>query len=212
MKDLRYLLDTCPDFLKKEFTTIHFKTFDKIILQDEISNFVYIMKKGKAKVYSLTTNGINYLEHIYHEYELFGELEVFLDKPALAYVEALENSQVIQIPKKSFLEWIRYDSDFSLYINTKLSEKMYNTCINTKANIVYPLKYRVLFFLSRFFNDYNLPNITKDMLVEGVGSNIRSINRVLKELVEDGILEYNKGFIEIKDFDKAMDVIDTYLG
>lgn len=211
MNCLYNYLDTCPSHIKDRFLNIKFNTLDKILLQNEFSNFVYIIKKGKAKVYSLTANGVKYLEHIYNEYELFGELEVFLDKPNLSFVEALEPCEVLKIPKDSFLEWIKFDSDFSLYINVKISEKMYNCCINTKANIVYPLKYKLLFFLWRFLDEHNLDSIHKDIVVEGIGSNIRSVNRVIKELSDENIIEYDKGLLKIKDFDKLVNIINDYL-
>ena len=93
---------------------VKFNTFDKILIQNEDPNFVYIIKKGKVKVYSLTPTGIKYLERTYCENDLFGELEVFANKPILNYVEALEPCEGIKISKESFLEWIKYDSEFSL--------------------------------------------------------------------------------------------------
>lgn len=210
MNNLSYLLETCPNHIKKDFLNISFDTFDKILIQNEDANFVYIMKKGKAKVYSLTSSGIRYLERIYSEYELFGELEVFINKPILNYVEALEPCEVIKIPKDCFLEWIKYDSNFSLYINIQLSHKLYTTSINSKANIVYPLKHRLIFFLWRFLDEHNLNTINKDLLVEGIGSNIRSVNRIIKELVSDNIIDYNKGFIKVKDMNKLINIVFSY--
>ena len=72
---------------------------------------------------------------------------------------------------------------------------MYHTSINSKANVAYNLKDRVLFFLWKFLNEHNLNTVHKDILVEGVGSNIRSINRIIKELVDEGIIEYNKDLL-----------------
>ena len=207
MNNLPYFLNTCPDYIKSKFTNIKFNTFDKILVQNEPANSVYIIKKGKVKVYSLTPTGVKYLERIYCEYEIFGELEIFIDKPILNYVEALEPCEVIKIPKKSFLDWIRYDSDFSLYIHIQLSHKLYTTSINSKANIVYPLKYRLAFFLWRFLEEHDLDTIHKDLLVEGVGSNIRSVNRIIKELSNDNIIDYNKGHIKVKDINKLLDII-----
>ena len=207
MNSLSYLLETCPSHIKQDFLNITFNSFDKILFQNEAANSVYIIKKGKVKVYSLTPTGVKYLERIYCEYEIFGELEIFIDKPILNYVEALEPCEVIKIPKKSFLDWIRYDSDFSLYIHIQLSHKLYTTSINSKANIVYPLKYRLVFFLWRFLEEHDLDTIHKDLLVEGVGSNIRSVNRIIKELSNDNIIDYNKGHIKVKDINKLLDII-----
>lgn len=207
MNNLSYYLDTCPDFIKDKFININFKTFDKILKQNEDPSFVYIIKKGKVKVYSLTPTQLKYLERIYCEYELFGELEVFIDKPILNFVEAVEPCEVIKIPKDTFLEWIKYDSDFSLFIHVQMAEKMYHTSISSKANIAYTLKSRIIFFLWSFLDEHNLDSVHKDILVEGVGSNIRSVNRIIKELVDESLIEYNKGFIKVKDMDKLVDKI-----
>ena len=207
MNNLSYYLDTCPDFIKDKFININFKTFDKILKQNEDHSFVYIIKKGKVKVYSLTPTQLKYLERIYCEYELFGELEVFIDKPILNFVEAVEPCEVIKIPKDTFLEWIKYDSDFSLFIHVQMAEKMYHTSISSKANIAYTLKSRIIFFLWSFLDEHNLDSVHKDILVEGVGSNIRSVNRIIKELVDESLIEYNKGFIKVKDMDKLVDEI-----
>lgn len=150
---------------------------------------------------------VKYLERIYCEYNIFGELELFIDKPILNYVEAMEHCEVVKIPKDAFLEWIRYDSDFSLYIHVQLSKKMYYTSINSKTNVAYPLKSRIIFFMSSFLEEHKVDTIHKDILVEGVGSNVRSINRIIKELVNENLIEYNKGFIKVKDMDKLLDKI-----
>ena len=207
MNNLSYYLDTCPDFIKDKFININFKTFDKILKQNEDPSFVYIIKKGKVKLYSLPPTQLKYLERIYCEYELFGELEVFIDKPILNFVEAVEPCEVIKIPKDTFLEWIKYDSDFSLFIHVQMAEKMYHTSISSKANIAYTLKSRIIFFLWSFLDEHNLDSVHKDILVEGVGSNIRSVNRIIKELVDESLIEYNKGFIKVKDMDKLVDEI-----
>ena len=207
MNDLSYYLDTCPDFIKNKFININFETFDKILKQNDKPSFVYIIKKGKVKVYSLTPTQIKYLERVYCEYDLFGELEVFADKPILNYVEALQPCEVIKIPKDAFLEWIKRDSEFSLYIHVQLSNKMYHTSVNSKANIVYSLRSRMIFFLWNFLDEHNLESLHKDILVEGVGSNIRSVNRIIKELVDEDLIEYNKGFIKVKDMHKLVDEI-----
>lgn len=207
MKSLFYFLDTCPNNIKSKFENVKFNTFDKILSQNEICDSVYIIKKGKVKVYSITPTGVIYLERTHCESGLFGELEVFSDMPILDYVEALEPCEAIKISKELFFQWIKADSDFSLYVHIQLSKKMYHASINTKANVTYSLKYRILFFLWNFLNEHNLDRISKDILVESVGSNIRSVNRIIKELTNENLLDYNKGFVEVKDKNKLVDII-----
>ena len=69
------------------------------------------------------------------------------------------------------------------------------------------IKYRLLFFLWKFLDEHNLDTVHKDILVEGVGSNIRSVNRIIKELVDENFVEYNKGFVKVVDMNKLVDII-----
>ena len=75
------------------------------------------------------------------------------------------------------------------------------------TNVAYNLKDRVLFFLWKFLDEHNLNTVHKDILVEGIGSNIRSVNRIIKELVDEDIVEYNKGFVKVVDMNKLVDII-----
>ena len=199
MQDLPYFLSTCPSDIKNNFVNINFNTFDKILIQNEIADAVYIVKSGKVKVYSLTPSGVKYLERTYCENDLFGEVEIFANKPILNFVEAIEPCTTIKISKEDFLNWIKCDSDFSLYVHTHLSQKMYDASINNKAIISYTLKDRLLIFLWKILNEHNLDTIHKDIIVEGIGSNIRSVNRIIKELIDKNIIEYNKGFVKVND-------------
>lgn len=209
MESLPYFLSTCPSYIKNNFINIKFNTFDKILIQNQLADSVYIVKKGKVKVYSLTPAGVKYLERTYCENDLFGELEIFADKPILNFVEALEPCDTIKISKKDFLEWIKYDSEFSLYVHIHLSKKMYDTSINSKTIISYTLKDRLLIFLWKFLDEHNLNTVHKDIIVEGIGSNIRSVNRIIKELIDENIIEYNKGFVKVNDINKLIAEISS---
>lgn len=46
MNNLSYYLNTCPKFIKNNFLNIRFNTFDKILIQNQSSSSVYIIKTG----------------------------------------------------------------------------------------------------------------------------------------------------------------------
>ena len=52
--------------------------------------------------------------------------------------------------------------------------------------------------------------ITKDLLVEGTGSNIRSINRVVNTLIRDGILNYTSGIITVHSMERLEAEMELY--
>lgn len=58
-------------------------------------------------------------------------------------------------------------------------------------------------------DEHNLNTVHKDIIVEGIGSNIRSVNRIIKELIDENIIEYNKGFVKVNDINKLIAEISS---
>lgn len=52
--------------------------------------------------------------------------------------------------------------------------------------------------------------IKKELVVEALGSNTRSINRIIKELDEDGILDNLSGEIIVHEFSKVVQLVSQY--
>lgn len=78
-----------------------------------------------------------------------------------------------------------------------------------EGDAFYPLKYRIMYMIYHTLYKNQLA-ITKDLLVEGTGSNIRSINRVINTLIDDGILEYKSGIISVKSMGKLEAEMELY--
>lgn len=209
-KDILTFLENCPNIIKDSFLKKYFEPGDKILSQNEASHYVYILRKGRAKVYFSSPIGVIFLEYIYNDGELFGEVEVLNNKPILSSVEAISFCEVIQISKENFINWLKFDGDFSLFINKQLADKLYMICIHSETNIIYPLKYRLLFFLQNHISNNYQKGVPKDILVEGLGSNTRSINRIIKELVDEGIIIYDKGIIKIASCDKLKEELKNF--
>ena len=52
--------------------------------------------------------------------------------------------------------------------------------------------------------------IRDSLLVEGTGSNIRSINRVVNTLIRDGILNYTSGIITVHSMERLEAEMELY--
>ncbi len=177
--------------------------------EDEIKG-VLIVKKGKAKVYSLAENGSTHMIKIYEAGELLGEMEILTGRTVFHYVEALETCEMMWISQSLFFDWIKEDSDVSLYIMKQLAEKLYRSATVMKSVVLYPLKYQVLFFIWRHICETKEMVIKKELVVEALGSNTRSINRIIKELDEDGILDNLSGEIIVHEFSKVVQLVSQY--
>jgi CRP-like cAMP-binding protein len=192
---LRYL-DHCPDSIRRTFKEIGFEEGELIMAQGEPVEAVYILLEGETRVYHLTSKGINYLEYIYTRGELFGEIEALNGKAIISNVRASTKCKAIAISKAAFIQWMRADPDFSVFIGSQLADKLYLSSQASVTNITYPLRYRVLYYLWEAFQRQAI-YISKEDLVAGLGSNERSVNRIVNELVEEQLVECDHGVIKL---------------
>lgn len=207
--ELIEFINNCPKEIKKELKNRSFKYGEKLLVQNENCDFVYILLKGKIKTYHCDLTGAIYLEDIDSEATIFGELEALINKEVVTTVEALSQCETLEISKESFIKWIELDNKFSLFISKLIAERNYECCKRERVNAFYNLRYRVMYIILNTLHKNNL-GITKDLLVEGVGSNIRSINRIINQLIEEGILDYNSGKIKVKSIEKLKEEVNYY--
>ncbi|WP_300348502.1 Crp/Fnr family transcriptional regulator [Clostridium sp.] len=207
--DLIEFIENCPKEIKKELNNRNFNYGEKLLVQNKDCDFVYILLKGKIKTYHSDFTGAIYLEDIDSEATIFGELEALIDKEVVTTVEALSQCETLEISKEAFVKWMKLDNKFSLFISKLIAERNYECCKRERVNAFYNLRYRVMYIILNTLNKNNL-GITKDLLVEGVGSNIRSINRIINQLVDEGILDYNSGKIKVKSIEKLKEEVNYY--
>ncbi|MGL4990263.1 MAG: Crp/Fnr family transcriptional regulator [Sarcina sp.] len=206
--ELISFIEKAPEEIKKSFKKIKISFGEKLLIQGSPCDYVYILEKGIVKTYHMDFAGELYLEDIDTKPTIFGELEAFTNEDVITTVETISTCELVQIEKEVFVKWIEENHLFSIYINRLLARRNYDCCKREKVNAFYPLKYRILYTIINTIHK-NKIGITKDLLVEGTGSNMRSINRILKELIEDDILEYKAGSVIIKSMDKLKEEMDS---
>jgi CRP-like cAMP-binding protein len=202
-------ISSCPKHIKERLRSVDFDAGAMILHQGDMPEFVYFLIAGDARVYTLILNGSSYLQHIYSPGDLFGEFEALNQRPYLACVQASSACKTIQIENDAFIEWINNDPDFSLVISQQTADKLYQSMLDAVVNIVYPLKYRVLYFLWNVAQNGS-NTIRKEDIIEGLGSNERSINRIIRDLVNELVIDYDRGAISISDLDAIVHEMKRY--
>jgi len=189
------------------------RTFQKgeliLNVEDRIDE-VYILKSGRLKTYSLSENGTKHLIKIYEMGELLGDVEVFTDSSVICYLEGMDEGEIYVIKRQHFLHWIEQDFNVSLYIMRQLAQKLINTGMKMQSAVSYPLKYQVLLYIFKYISQYKNNCIPKLLIVEELGSNIRSINRILRQLAEEEIIVNLNGKIKVDDLNLILSMISDY--
>ena len=197
-------------FLSNKYCVKSFKEGEVILNADEELNSLFVIKEGRLKAYSLSENGLKHLIRIYEPGGLLGDIEIFTKRDVICYVEAIDEGEIYLIKRHDFLEWLKIDFDISLYIMEQLAQKLYDTSIQMQSAIIYPLKYQVLLYIWRYIGQYKSHLIPKAIIVEGLASSTRSINRILKQLAEESIINNLNGQIEVEELSKVLEMISEY--
>lgn len=197
-------------FLRDKFKIRNFKKGEVILNAQDCLDEIFILKSGRLKTYSLSENGIKHLIKIYEMGELLGDVEVFTDSSVICYLEGMDEGEIYVINREHFLQWMQQDFNISLYIIRQLAQKLINTGMKMQSAVSYPLKYQVLLYIWKYVSHYNSNCIPKLLIVEELGSNIRSINRILKQLAEEEVIINLSGKIQIDDLNLILSMISHY--
>ena len=167
-----------------------FKKGEMIYSLADKGSFVSILVSGKAICQMDKVDGSFLPICTYEPYSLFGELEIFAYSELTAYIEAVSSCSTVRIDKQNFLKWLKMDFDFSLYVMQQLSQKLLSHSQNTVDFMTLPVKERVLKVILNYHENNRLEQFTKEKLCYRVSTPMRSVNRAIKALVEEHIIEY----------------------
>lgn len=186
-------------------------------------HYIYFFLNGKIKVCSLLSNGKQQLLNLITGFSILGDLQLFGINNPFTTAQAIEESYSIALPLAFTQEYLDKDAVFLRHIGLQLAQKVYVFTSNTALNLNYQLKNRLCAYISFASKDIKIDGkkylYFSDSLndtAELLGTSYRHLQRTIKTLKEDGILEkYNKGYI-ITDLDQLMNAssdeyIDEYI-
>jgi len=97
----------------------HFEAGEKIFLEEEPANAMYMVRSGRVDVITYGT----VLENI-RAGGIFGEMALIDDGPRSAAAMAAEPTEVVAIDKPAFLSVVRDDPQFALRVMSLLATRL----------------------------------------------------------------------------------------
>lgn len=200
----------CPYEILRRMMIREYKAKEFILNQGEIYNNMYIVLDGELGIYVESEHGKKYYLNTYRKGNYIGELEMFGNQPYISSVEALTNVKLLELSRDDFIKWVKMDKNLNDYFIRTLCDSTYILCSNMGTNTLYSLKSRIC----KYFIDNVKANgqadrmkiaINSEMLGEYMAVTQRSVNRILKQLKESGIIEITKAHIVIKNFEKLLE-------
>ncbi len=223
MDDIKELLKSFPLFsdlsdedlsdIEKIVKKKKYTKNEIILYQFDPGDSLYIISRGKVKVVLFSKDGKEVLLSNLGPGEFFGEMSLLDGLPRSASVVAIEDSEVIIVNRRDFLELIRNHPEIAMRILTEMSKRLRSADQKIGSLIlmdVYGRVARVLVELAekegkRINNDIVIETkLRQQDIANMVGASRETISRVLKDFVQNGFITIDGKKIIIHNADLSI--------
>lgn len=209
--NLKELIDSAPPMVRSSFIYRKYKKGNSIMFPNNNNEYLYILIDGRADVYREDYSGALISIYDYSSYSLFGELELFNDKITTFGITAKTNCEVILVHKNSVYQWMKNDFNFTRYILEQLAQKLASSSYKALRLSLLSIKDRILYSIYIHNKICDLKDLTKEKLSQEVYAPMRSLNRSLKDCIEEGFVIYRDKRFYITDIDKLEEYSKVFI-
>lgn len=189
-----------------------FKKGEIIIKEGEHQDSLIILNSGSVKIYKYNQDGKEQILYIFSEGDFFGEKNLFQDKNATYYAQALDDTGICMINKTDFNELLITNPKIALKIIEELArrlEKLENALESMGTKSIEARIGAALIELSAKYGKRTQKGILLELPLsrEGLASYIgvarETVSRKLGTLADEGIIEMigNKKILILREDD-----------
>lgn len=202
------LIESAPDTIRSSISYQYFQKGSHIFYPEEKNVCLFFLLDGEAEVYQYTVNGMFILLHQYRRNSCFGEVELFCSNRTTLGIVACKDCKVATITKETVLNWATKDVNFCKFLLEQMAAKIAKNSDAYIQRSSMTLKERILYCLYRHFQFGTLSTLNKEKLSSEICTPIRSINRILVQCREEGLIDYQKHQFIILDIDAVRRSVD----
>lgn len=193
---LKELVAKAPAHIKDRFQYRSYARGVQILPSQKPIECLFIIDSGIIEILKESYSGSFITVNVFEAGSFLGEIELFCPELRPYTVMTKTACQLILVPKDVLFDWMREDFSLTLLICKVFSRRLYFTS-NTMSRIaMLPLKQRILGCIDTQYRMGSLSTFTKQMLVSQTRAPLRSVNRIVRECIAEGIIDYkNKTFI-----------------
>jgi CRP-like cAMP-binding protein len=209
---------TADDFLKlRSIGNINkYRKHETIFFPESPYRFIYVLNRGKVKVYRISRRGKETIIRILQPYDLFGEYAVLGDYQSRESVEAMEECELLLISRNDFMQVMTTDSDLLMKFNRMLLERNYDLetyLADLSFRDVHVRMIKKLVELARKFGKPSNDGLVIDIKITQyelgnlIGATRETTSTVLNGFRRDGLINFNGRKIIISDLDALLERI-----
>ncbi len=193
-----------------------------ILRQGDPSHELYVVMKGKVRVYKTSPNGDETIINIFAPTEIIGEFAVIDNEPRSATAKAIDQCTLLAITRDKFLHHLHNMPKLAMEMCRLVINKARWTTRYAETLAQYDTADRLLHLILHFNQmfgkeiepqkcyELNL-GLNQTDLAALVGAGRGWINQILNEWRERGLIEYKSGSITILDLPRLQQELDDRL-
>lgn len=176
------------------------KSFDKneiIFEEGNLPTHYYQIISGEIKMSNYNDDGREFIQGIFYKEQSFGEPPLFLNQNYPANAIAVDDSEILLLPKNNFMKLLEENPAISLKIIENLAQRLYYKSVMAAEMSTQEPEHRILKLIDTgiaYFNfkkDENgyLINFTRQQIGDLTGLRVETVIRAIKALEKKGILK-----------------------
>jgi CRP-like cAMP-binding protein len=207
---MQHLFDQLGEAERREFVQRarrrSFKSGDHVFWQGDPGDAVHLVAKGSFAASVSTWLAQTVIVNVFQKDDVFGELALFgLEAKRSATVVALERSETLSLSSGQFAEWRVRSPQIDALIIQALALRLRETTDQILDSLYLPLDTR---FARRILtlNKASAPqasdgwvHIRQEELAAYCGVTRTTANRVLQQLLGQGLIELGRGRLQVRD-------------
>ena len=166
--------------------------------QGDLAAFVFYVRAGKVRVAIVSEEGKEAVVAIHLPGNFFGEECLTGHKLRLATVTALNECELVRLPKASVIRALHDDIEFSELFTTYLLERnirVQEDLVDQLLNSTEKRLARLLLILANYGKEDRpepiVPKINQETLAEMIGTSRTHVNHFMNKFRQLGLIEYN---------------------
>jgi CRP/FNR family transcriptional regulator, anaerobic regulatory protein len=198
------------DEIMASVRSVSFKKGELVYQAGEQSDSLYIVNKGKIRIYRLSESGKEQLLRILTPGEFTGELALFNEGVLENYAEAMADTQVCLIKRSDLQALLLKYPSISLKVLTEFSKRLEQSEKQTARFATEKVETRLALFLAECLDldisatEITLPMSKKD-LASYLGTTPETISRKLTDFESAGLIKQKpRRNIEILNLDELL--------
>ena len=179
------------DELEEVFQRInhqHMKKGEFLFMAGDRSSSLYVLHKGKVRIYRLNDNGEEQLIRVLAHSDFTGELSLFsVDEESKSYAEVLEDAQVCRINREDIYELMQKYPDISIKIIESFAERLNDSeSLTTNISLLNSKEKLIEYIRTHAESNQLVLPMTKKNLASYLSMQPETLTRTFNKLEDEG--------------------------